>query len=521
MSIRERINWNSLFRLFFDNPFYIKRMRSNLRAGRFYITLSSYILVTCVLLSGSLMVGWSSMTYTGSSFQDLGRQVFISGMVIQAIFLCFLVPLLSTNALVLEKEKQTFEMIKMTTLPPTALITGELLALGLSTGILIVSSLPVIGLILLVGGVSPSEIGVLYITLFLTTLILGSYGLLNATMQNKAYRAQAGTIMGMILFGILFSFLFYNKSTALLACMNPLVLFNALSRTPPMISFFNWSIPMLPTVIILSLSATLLFIIIASRKAYDIDKPALSTWQMTALYYGLLFLLVSGSWQYPKEGYFHSLLAIFAFLLIFLMNQIKEIHLHKRDKPCQVFQTCSLPVFWLHLIISLTVLFFWNVIKGMDLGTPAFHLSNLVVFVSLTTYWAMIQMISRLSSSRELAIRNALILTFTLFIIPLLVGGIALQFGYGSDEVAHASFWRGWVASNPLVALLELQSRMENLFPYQAWEEYRDFYSPWVICCAVHLVLLAGIQFLSLVLKPGRKTRMMTMQEATLPAGQP
>ena len=70
--------------------------------------------------------------------------------------------------------------------------------------------------------------------------------------------------------------------------------------------------------------------------------------------------------------------------------------------------------------------------------------------------------------------------------------------------------------TNPVVALLELQSRMNRLTTAGQWQDFRAIADPWVICCGLHLALFTLFLSGASVLQARRNGKLKDKQKAAL-----
>ena len=248
---------------------------------------------------------------------------------------------------------------------------------------------------------------------------------------------------------------------------------------------------------------------------------------MATVFYTVLFVLIAGAWQSPDSGYLNCLLALFFLLLVFLMNQ--SVHpgsreaeqLRRRKAPWPD----SLAWFWLHAFLGNVAVAAWLMRRGIDLDSPTVGLSVLVIFVTLTAYWALVRLMGLLSRDRSAAIRNAFLVIILLLALLPLVGAVSLgivgNHANRPEVSADILVWTTLVNTNPIIALLELQSRLGYLMSPGSWDEFRALCDPWLVCCAFHGLLLLLFTALADRLRSRRaaKLRMNATEKSLAPEG--
>jgi len=490
--------WRVFSSLFCDNPFFLRRARTYLRGNRFYLVMTGFVLVVCVVLGGAYLGSIDRYYHVPQSeIALLGRRLFLGAMITQAVVICLLLPLMTAAVVASEKEKQTFDLLKLTTVSAATLVGGEILAAVALLALMLLAALPVVGLVLLVGGVAPIEMLTLYLGLLLTGIVLAALGLFVSATHDKVSKALSSAIGALVLLSLLLPALITHKPTQLLACMNPLMLLYAVQDriqfNPP---FFWGHLPLLPTVLVMTFLATLLLATLAARKLYRPGEHALSGWQMTAVFYLILFVLIAGAWQAPDSGYLNCLLVLFFLLLVYLMNQTVHPGSREAERLRQRGGQWpdNLPLFWLHLVVGNVAILSWLSLRGITTSAAPVLLSALVVSVVLTAYWSVVKLMGLLSRDRSAASRNVILSIIFLLIVPPLAGAVGMSaLGRDVANVQDAPYFFLWgmlIKTNPIVALVELQSRMGVLMIRSSWDEFRTFGDPWLVCCVFHGVLL-------------------------------
>ena len=149
-----------------DNPVIINELRSRMRGKRTFIVLTVHLLV----LSGLVLTIYFTIyeqtqyyqgNYYGGSFQQvleasaiLGKSVFFGVVILLLFFTSLVGPAFTAGAIVSEKERQTYDLLAITSLSPKAIVIGKLSAIVILMGLLILASLPFQTMAYFFGGVS-------------------------------------------------------------------------------------------------------------------------------------------------------------------------------------------------------------------------------------------------------------------------------------------------------------------------------------------------------------------------------
>ena len=165
-----------------DNPVITKELRGRMRGARTYWLLFGYLLLLSLILFFSYLGWWnqhsSEMERGGASAGfTVGRTFFEILFYSQAVMIALITPALTAGAISIEREQRTFEMLRGTTLRPSAIVWGKLASSVSFVALLLTSSLPLLSLCFLLGGVSPGEVFFAYILLVGDAFLFGAVGL--------------------------------------------------------------------------------------------------------------------------------------------------------------------------------------------------------------------------------------------------------------------------------------------------------------------------------------------------------
>lgn len=176
-----------------SNPVLVKELRSRMRGARAFVILTLFLLVLAVpttLLY--LTVADISQGNTFNAGQTIGKTLFIGIVTIALIQVLIVVPGQSASALTSEKERETYDLLISTLLPPWKIIIGKLLAALAYAVLLIVAVIPLMAMSFFFGGVTALEMVLALVGLFVTVLLFGSSGILWSVLMR---RSMAATIV--------------------------------------------------------------------------------------------------------------------------------------------------------------------------------------------------------------------------------------------------------------------------------------------------------------------------------------
>ena len=177
-----------------------------MRGRKGFLVMGGYVLFLGVVLLISYYAMWIAAA-TGYGSQSLvnarlGLRLFMSLNWTQTALLALIIPSLTSGALTLELEKKTIEMLILTRLTPGTVILGKLLSAMLYSLILLMCSLPLAGICLMFGGISPAEVFVTHLLLIAWSFVLAAMGVFWSSLFNRTAAAVLmtyGSCLGYLL----------------------------------------------------------------------------------------------------------------------------------------------------------------------------------------------------------------------------------------------------------------------------------------------------------------------------------
>lgn len=192
-----------------DNPVIVRDVRTRMRGKQAFLMMASYVLFLIIVMTIAYYTTWSSAMrnsmYTGQSLVnlDLGGTLFKTLVWTQTILLTLIVPSLTSGAISHELEKRTIEMLALTRLTPGKIVIGKHLAGIMYPLVLMICSMPLSGICVMLGGISPAEILVAYLALAAWGFLLAAVGLYWSSMFK---RTASAALFSYALSGIYFIF---------------------------------------------------------------------------------------------------------------------------------------------------------------------------------------------------------------------------------------------------------------------------------------------------------------------------
>jgi ABC-type transport system involved in multi-copper enzyme maturation permease subunit len=158
--------------IFRDNPVLVRELLVNLRSPRSFVLQFLYV----TLLGALVYSSWPGEGSERQASSALARRLFDLFFLGQFFLVALLSPTFAAGSITGEKERKTYEMLLASPLRPSVILVGKLLSSLSYLVLLIVSSLPLMILCFLLGGILLSEIARAYLVLVLAA---GTFGLLS------------------------------------------------------------------------------------------------------------------------------------------------------------------------------------------------------------------------------------------------------------------------------------------------------------------------------------------------------
>lgn len=154
------------------------------------------ILALVGLLQLQVMVKNSSY-YGEMSYSSL-LQMYTVVAAFEAAFILFIVPALTAGSISGERERQTLDLLLCTRLRPTDIVAGKLLSCLSTVFILMVSSLPVLSLVYIYGGIGLTDLVMLFLCFFVTALFIGSISIFFSAFVKKTTMATVLSYLSVV-----------------------------------------------------------------------------------------------------------------------------------------------------------------------------------------------------------------------------------------------------------------------------------------------------------------------------------
>src|SRR4051795_4493913 len=173
----------------YDNPVLTRELLVTLRSSRSFILQFCYVLALGALVFFYWPAGEDGARQVSPGVARRLFDIFFLG---QFFLVALMAPTFAAGSITGEKERKTYEMLLASPLKPSTILTGKLLSSLSYLVILILSSLPLMILCFLLGGIMLSEIARAYLILILAA---GTFGLISVACSTYFRRTSSALVV--------------------------------------------------------------------------------------------------------------------------------------------------------------------------------------------------------------------------------------------------------------------------------------------------------------------------------------
>lgn len=192
------------------NPVLQKDLKTKLRGWRSPVLISCYIILLAAVLFIYFTAGELLTPYNIRSFNP---RIAVNGYNIMIVFqfalLFLVVPAITATSISGERERQTLDLMLVTKTPVRKIIIGKIIISIAHTMLLLISSMPVLGVVFFFGGIGLADILKLLLFYVFTAFFVASCGVFFSTLFRRNIVAIITTyvFLGLITFGPFIIFL--------------------------------------------------------------------------------------------------------------------------------------------------------------------------------------------------------------------------------------------------------------------------------------------------------------------------
>ncbi|MDW8052819.1 MAG: ABC transporter permease subunit [Armatimonadota bacterium] len=475
------VDWRNyligMFTQFVANPVIGRELRVRVRLRRGYLLQAAYLafMVLIVALAYQSVVGDANNLRNPFDLQNALVEFYriVLGTLIALVVL--IAPALTANALTLERERKTIELLLATPLTARQLLTGKLVGSFAFVILLLALTMPVSAVCVLMGGTSFGDLIRAYVIVAFSTATLCAIALFTSVYARNSTLAvlwSYGRVGAFLLFTMVLVALqdMYGRSAgsgAGVRLLFPVALFNpfaALFAADTELDMVYFKLPSWAVAVIINLLLTRLLLTGAARKVGLYDKDVMPSLRRQVLFLAPLWIVLNfvpvlalggltglgvRAIGRPEAVMLIALgvapiLALAAWISPFGKDEDKECHddgvfrLSKMFSPAPSGALPFLLTVWLLMIGALIGSFAWTrLLTALDLAFWEFMGALIFYFTGVwVLFWGVGRACSALLRGRSLSGARALAITIltALTVLPVFVH--LLFYVYPYDSVA-------------------------------------------------------------------------------------
>lgn len=183
-------------------PIFVREWLTVPRGSQHYLMRVGYLGVLWLvgLASWHAQVGWQNTATLGDTAK-FGLVLFkLLTYNVQLPLLIFFAAIAAAVAVTREKDRRTFLLLLITDLRNYEIVLGKLFGSLLQIGVMLVGMVPILAVLMLLGGVTPTQVGEAVLILGASAGAAGSLGGLIALWRDKTFPALALTFLFLVLY---------------------------------------------------------------------------------------------------------------------------------------------------------------------------------------------------------------------------------------------------------------------------------------------------------------------------------
>jgi ABC-type Na+ efflux pump permease subunit len=182
-------------------PIFMREFQTVPRRGGHYLarTLSLGLLWVLGLTAWQTAVGWQQNAMLGQTAR-FGLLLFQIFTYVQLTLLLFFAALSAASTVAQEKDRRTFILLLITDMRDYEIVLGKLLGSLLPIALLLAGSIPVLAMLLLLGGIDPEQVVQAILILSATAVASGSLGGLVALWRERTFQSLALAVLFLVLY---------------------------------------------------------------------------------------------------------------------------------------------------------------------------------------------------------------------------------------------------------------------------------------------------------------------------------
>lgn len=218
------------------NPVFRKELKLGVRTVKLPVIMLIYNTVLALISMAVFYSILESARWQGNISYATVLMLYMVMVAIEGVLLAFIVPAITASSISGERERQTLDLLLTTRMTPWGIVLGKLLSSISMVILLIISSMPVMSLIFVFGGVSLGDVVIVVVYLIFAALFFGMLGIFCSARLKRttaatvaAYGLVAAICVGTFLVVFIIGFLLGyqgNNENGIIEIVSYLLLLN-------------------------------------------------------------------------------------------------------------------------------------------------------------------------------------------------------------------------------------------------------------------------------------------------------
>jgi hypothetical protein len=287
------------------NPVLVRDARSMFRGRRVVLLQLLYLALLMVVMGIASWALFEERRVSGgrTSIPDFGQWIFVGLFETQVALLLLIVVSYSAGAISLEREKQTYEALAITSLTSAEVVLGKIASITALCYLLMFTSAPLAAFSLFFGGVSPGDMAVAYGLLALKIPLWAGLGVLSSILARRSIGAHVLALIAVGAENVVSVLLTYPWGNTSPGLFSPF-LAPAISDLGYDFHLFNWAIPgwLLPIPYAVLLTALLIVGAAEAMPHYRPQRSPLLRSLLLAVAFFIFFMMTAIMSASPHGG---------------------------------------------------------------------------------------------------------------------------------------------------------------------------------------------------------------------------
>jgi len=174
------------------NPVFRKELKLGMRTVRMPVII---MIFNAILALISLLVFYSiiqNVTWRGRIDYDSVILLYVVMVAIQGVLLAFIIPAVTANTISGERERQTLDILLTSRMTPLRIVIGKLMSSMSMVVLLLISSIPIISLAFMFGGIAIWDVILVIVYLIFAGLV---FGLMGVACSSRFKKTTSSTVV--------------------------------------------------------------------------------------------------------------------------------------------------------------------------------------------------------------------------------------------------------------------------------------------------------------------------------------